>query len=350
MAAFLDVCRFSPSTGGTADWLVAGPVGGYVTPSAAGAVNGRLYKYRAESADLSQWELGEGTWNASAGVLSRTTVLFNSSGTTSKVNFAATPQVAVVALKEDLISVEEVNSFTAVQQAQARTNIAAIGKLNLVVITASGTYTPSANLLGALVECVGGGGGGAGVSGAGATGYLLIAAGGGAGGRSIRFLTAAQIGASQTVTVGSGGSASNAAAGGNPGGATSFGSLCVAAGGSGSSVISTGTMTSPGLGGAAGNGVGDFRFSGSSGGGGHYQSMAALTSIIMTKGKGADSLYGQGGAEVIGNGNGYAANGLGASGYGAGGSGALSNQQSATNVGGGAGSPGLILVTEFLAT
>lgn len=96
-----------------------------MTPSAAGAVNGRAYKYRAESADLSQWELGEGTWNASTGVLSRTTVLFNSSGTTSKINFAAAPQVAVVALKEDLISIDEANSFTDVQKGQALSNLSA---------------------------------------------------------------------------------------------------------------------------------------------------------------------------------------------------------------------------------
>src|SRR5690349_13831613 len=115
MAAFLDTCRFSPSTGGTTDWLVAGPVGGYLAPAAAGAVNGRTYKYRAESADLSQWELGEGTWNASTGVLSRTTILFNSSGTTSKINFTVSPQVAIVALREDLISIEEANNFTAAQ-------------------------------------------------------------------------------------------------------------------------------------------------------------------------------------------------------------------------------------------
>ncbi|ERF85435.1 hypothetical protein JQ559_01040 [Bradyrhizobium viridifuturi] len=125
MAAFLDTCRFSPSTGGTTDWLVAGPVGGYLAPAAAGAVNGRTYKYRAESADLSQWELGEGTWNASTGVLSRTTILFNSSGTTSKINFTVSPQVAIVALREDLISIEEANNFTAAQRAQARTNIRA---------------------------------------------------------------------------------------------------------------------------------------------------------------------------------------------------------------------------------
>jgi len=123
MAAFLDVCRFSPSAGGTTDWTFASAVTGYQSPAAAGVVNGRLYKYRAESADLSQWEIGEGAYNTSSGVLARTTVLFNSSGTTAKINFATTPQVAVVALKEDLISVEESNGFTAAQKSQARSNI-----------------------------------------------------------------------------------------------------------------------------------------------------------------------------------------------------------------------------------
>ncbi|MGL3209677.1 hypothetical protein [Bradyrhizobium sp. BR 1433] len=140
MAAFLDACRFSPASGGTADWLVAGPVGGYMAPAAAGAVNGRIYKYRAESADLSQWELGEGTWNASTGVLSRTTVLFNSSGTASKINFSASPQVAIVALKEDLISIEEANNFGTAQRAQARANIRAnLSENGIFIVDRNGT-------------------------------------------------------------------------------------------------------------------------------------------------------------------------------------------------------------------
>ncbi|WP_247328739.1 hypothetical protein [Bradyrhizobium sp. 21] len=123
MAAFLDVCRFTPSAGGTTDWTYAAAVTGYQSPVAAGVVNGRFYKYRAESSDLSQWEVGEGAYNTGTGVLARTTVLFNSSGTTSKINFSATPQVAIVALKEDLISIEEANSFTTAQKLQVRTNI-----------------------------------------------------------------------------------------------------------------------------------------------------------------------------------------------------------------------------------
>ena len=91
----------------------------------AGAVDGATYKYRAESADLTQWEIGEGSYNASTGVLARSTVLFNSAGATAKIDFFATPQVAIVALKEDLISIEEANSFTTVQKWLARQNIGA---------------------------------------------------------------------------------------------------------------------------------------------------------------------------------------------------------------------------------
>ncbi len=154
MAAFLDVCRFTPSAGGTTDWTYAAAVTGYQSPAAAGVVNGRLYKYRAESTDLSQWEVGEGAYNTSSGVLTRTTVLFNSSGTTAKINFAAAPQVAVVALKEDLISIEESNGFTTTQQAQARSNIGvtAIGAASIGQIPGTTSTTqPSAGNIGEVI-------------------------------------------------------------------------------------------------------------------------------------------------------------------------------------------------------
>ena len=135
MAAFLNVCRFNPTAGGTTDWTYSTAVTGYQSPAAAGVVNGTLYKYRAESSDLSQWELGEGAYNTGTGVLARTTVLYNSSGTGtgagqtgagSKINFSAAPQVAVVELKEDLLSVTEANSFTTAKQEQARINIGVV--------------------------------------------------------------------------------------------------------------------------------------------------------------------------------------------------------------------------------
>jgi hypothetical protein len=135
MASFLDVCRFNPTAGGTTDWTYSSAVTGYQSPTAAGVVNGRLYKYRAESTDLSQWEVGEGAYNTGTGVLARTTVLYNSSGTTSKINFSAVPQVAIVALKEDLISIDESNSFTTGQQDQARSNINAARAISSVTVS-----------------------------------------------------------------------------------------------------------------------------------------------------------------------------------------------------------------------
>src|SRR5262245_52610787 len=123
MAAFLNACRFNPAAGGTTDWTFSSAVTGYQSPAAANVVNGRLYKYRAESTDLSQWAMGESAYNTSTGVLARTTVLSNSSGTTSKINFSTVPQVAIVALKEDLIAIDEANSFTSGQKTQIRANI-----------------------------------------------------------------------------------------------------------------------------------------------------------------------------------------------------------------------------------
>lgn len=133
MAAFLDACRFVPSSGGTTDWTYSSAVTGYQSPATAGVANGRLYKYRAESADLTQWEIGEGAYNTSTGILARTTVLFNSSGTSTKINFTVSPQVAIVALKEDLLSIEEANSFTLAQTVQARKNL----KLDQTAFSAS---------------------------------------------------------------------------------------------------------------------------------------------------------------------------------------------------------------------
>lgn len=125
MAAFLDNCRFNPTAGGTTDWTYFSAVSGYQSPTAAGVVNGTLYKYFAISSDLSQWEVGEGAYNTGTGVLARTTVLYNSAGTTAKINFTTVPTVAIVALKEDIISIQEANSFTTAQKSQARTNIGA---------------------------------------------------------------------------------------------------------------------------------------------------------------------------------------------------------------------------------
>lgn len=142
MASLVDVCRFNPSAGGTTDWTFSTAVQGYQGPTAAGAQNGATYSYRAESADLSQWEIGQGAYNSSTGVIARTTVLFNSSGTTSKINFSATPQVALVALAEDLRApIMPQGRLTLTSGAPVMTSNAA-GATTLYYTPAAGRFVP----------------------------------------------------------------------------------------------------------------------------------------------------------------------------------------------------------------
>jgi len=103
VASFLDVCRFTAASSGTGSFVVSAAVTGYQTPASANAVDGATYRYRAESADLSQWEVGYGVYTSGTVTLTRATVLFNSSGGASAINFTAAPQVAVVLLAEDLV-------------------------------------------------------------------------------------------------------------------------------------------------------------------------------------------------------------------------------------------------------
>lgn len=101
MASFLDAVRFLPVSNGTADFVVAAATVGYQTPAQAGAVNNAVYRYRAQSSDLSQWEIGYGAYIVGTQTLQRSTILFSSTGG-SKVSFSTTPNVAVVLTAEDL--------------------------------------------------------------------------------------------------------------------------------------------------------------------------------------------------------------------------------------------------------
>lgn len=126
-SSFLDVCRFIPTAGGTTDWTYSSAVTGYQGPAAAGAVNAAIYSYRAESNDLSQWEMGVGAYNSGTTVFARTTVLFNSLGTTAKINFTTVPQVAIVALGEDWPSLVNNNSFAGKQNITNTTEATGVG-------------------------------------------------------------------------------------------------------------------------------------------------------------------------------------------------------------------------------
>lgn len=198
-----------------------------------------------------------------------------------------------------------------------------IKSVKIQKFTSSGTYTPSTGMVYAVIDAVGGGGGAPGGS-AGSN----YASGGGAGAYVRSLVTAANVGASQVVTIGAAGTASTGNTAAGNGGNTSVGTLAVAGGGTAGTQSSSSITYPGGLGGTAttpANGVG---VNGQNGGAG--QSNGALT------GFGGSGPFGAGGYGVT---SGTA--GVAGSGFGAGGSGANS-----TNLGG-AGSPGFVLITEY---
>lgn len=205
------------------------------------------------------------------------------------------------------------------------------------VFSASNTYTPHADMVTCLIEVVGGGGGGGGVAG---NGQSVAAGAGGAGGYSSKICTAADIGASKTVTIGAAGAAG--ASGNNAGGAggdTSVGVLCVGKGGSGGGGGANVQPGTPGAGGVAG--TGDVAATGQPGGPGMY---AVATSVITTSFSGGSSPFGGGAPATIPLSSTLAGNA--ATGYGAGGGGAASHNV-ASNAAGGAGTAGFVVITEY---
>lgn len=123
MPSLLDAVLFVPTAGGTTDWTVSSAVTGYQTPAAAGAGNGKVYYYRAESNDLTQWEEGFGTYSTGSAVLTRTTVVFNSAGTTAKINFTSPPNVAIVCSSPMVLQFDDAMSLTAAQKKMGRENL-----------------------------------------------------------------------------------------------------------------------------------------------------------------------------------------------------------------------------------
>lgn len=205
------------------------------------------------------------------------------------------------------------------------------------VFTSSQSYVPSSNLISAIVECVGGGGGG---------GYVVTssaytgAGGGGSGAYSRKVLTAAQIGASQTITIGAAGAGSTSNVAGANGGDTSFGSLCVAKGGTGGGGVNAANQLG-GAGGLASGGTGDVTADGMPGG-----SSGQVVTYQIPAGAGGSSFLG-GGARPIQQGTAGGLNGLNAGNYGSGGGGGFQATSGTGN--GGNGSPGICIVTEFVA-
>lgn len=210
----------------------------------------------------------------------------------------------------------------------------------VVVFTSSGTWTKQTGLKAVIVEVTGAGGGG---STRGTQGKITIpGAGGGGGGYSRKFILASALGATETVTIGSGGTASKTGTvntDGGTGGTTSFGSHASATGGGGGQKYDAAApATNSSVGGTAG--VGTSSFSGTEG-----FNIEGMRGDSITSGtNGADG----------------GAGGFGFSGKGAGSASTAANTATNSNYGGGGGggyytgtnnaatgANGVVVVTEF---
>lgn len=160
MASLVNNAVFTASSGGTGAFGMSAAVTGYQTPAAAGASDGKTYRYRAESADKAQWEIGTTVASSTATSFTRV-VTASSAGGTSTVNFTNPPIVAIVPQAADILQFDDTMSLTDAQKAQAKSNLFK-GPTTQVFTSGSGTYTTPTGVLWIEIELVGGGGGGAG--------------------------------------------------------------------------------------------------------------------------------------------------------------------------------------------
>ena len=207
------------------------------------------------------------------------------------------------------------------------------------VYTAGTTWNKPANLVGVMVEVVGGGGAGGGAATT-VAGQIAGGVGGGAGGYCKKYILAASLGSTETVTVGSGGAGASGAAGA-AGGNSSFGAHCSANGGSGGSVsgVVTSTQTVTGVNGGTATG-GDLNVTG-----GGSKSAYFSVSIYSEGTGGGSNPLGTGGKGVIRNIT--ADGGYSGGGYGAGG-GAYANWANRAAAAGANGTTGVVIVTEYI--
>lgn len=194
------------------------------------------------------------------------------------------------------------------------------------------TYTPSSGLRYAKIECVGAGGAGGGANGS--SGNSAGGGGGGGGAYSMVIADAATIGASQSITVGAGGTGSTGP--GTTGGDTNVGALCVAKGGFGGGA-GTNSPANGGQSGSPAAGTGTVKFGGNGGapGFGNVGSTAAIG------GTGGGSVFAGGAYATSNTGGGQAGRSCG----GGGGGGAVFG---AASVNGGGGAAGCVIITEYL--
>lgn len=239
------------------------------------------------------------------------------------------------------------NSSAGAPNCPAGLNVAGKGvfnSINIQVFTSTGVYTPTPQMAWCIIEAVGGGGGGGGALGN--TSNHSAGSGGSGSTYARSIFTAAQIGASQTVTIGAGGTGGSGAANAGNGTNTTVGSLIQAEAGAGGATQQAALAGSATLTGATPltGSIGTFLIAGGIG-----QNALLLASLGAFGGNGGASYFGTGGIGGAWTGATQAVAGLPGQAFGAGGGGSIQRNEAA-NTTGGVGGPGVCIITEFIST
>jgi hypothetical protein len=106
VTAFLNRCFFTPTAGGTGNFVVSAAITGYMVPGDAGSVDGTTYNYFAESASKTQWEFGTTSGSSNGTVWTRVVVGSSNGGLGGAVvNFTSPPNVCVGGYQADIPSI-----------------------------------------------------------------------------------------------------------------------------------------------------------------------------------------------------------------------------------------------------
>lgn len=314
-----DRVKETTQTTGSGAYVLDGAVTGFRSFSAA-VGNGNQSYYTAVLG--SSWEVGIGTVTTGATpTISRLEILASTNGG------------AIISWPAGVKDI-----FLALPAAIVRNPIAQ------TIFASSGVWTRPNRLRKVVVEVQAGGGGGGGTASTGTHGFAA-AAGGAGGGYSRKLIDATALGATETVTVGSGGAGGLLGANtGQTGGTSSFGSHCQALGGEGGEGcvnLTTSQWILSGLGGSASGG--DINIPGESGEPGMNLAYGdvALDEFLFQGGRGGASQLGRHDRR-----NKLTADGSDGSGYGSGGGGGASSAGGAGRVGGD-GAPGAVIVWEY---
>ncbi|MGY3278111.1 hypothetical protein [Bradyrhizobium sp. S3.7.6] len=133
-ATYWNYCKWASTTAGTGAFTVgtaAAPdlAGPHATPENCNVINGHTYRYYARTGSQTEW--GTGVYNSTTHTLSRTTIINNSAGTTTPINFTSNPVVDLFPVPNIQLDGQQLINYIPVNKA---------GDTMTGPLTMSGTY------------------------------------------------------------------------------------------------------------------------------------------------------------------------------------------------------------------